>query len=229
MSLMSEILVAYSPINTQQVLELTNVSLMFFLGGGVDSKWRIRGTKFVDGKEVPAAYIKRACIAQGQQEITYENWFAFKAAYLPVPEEMWLTEDGILVSDVTVDGSEVYGKSLSDILTGKRREVGNSIREKHPCDVVFAKINKQSLRERAHYWAEVATGYGLCLPDDDPIEIIVHPDSTWDIIILDLFHAETPRTRRMDIHALRDYNIRKVNATIDGSITKLQHLFAEAH
>ena len=150
------------------------------LNGGKDDKQKLEG--FVGRKTVKL--VERDDIQENGQKYS-ENWKKCKDAGLPVVPTLRKTKDGkVLMTDLTADGSRLYGKSVSIELNWYGRlsygEPMFDFLTIIPYDE-FEKIISKTVE-----YTEIASKKGILLPDDDPFELVVHPDGKWNLVILDL-------------------------------------------
>jgi hypothetical protein len=194
-----EKLVAHALSPKIKPTEITVVERIEFKAGGRDDKSHVLG-------EVGPARV--SLIERPYSPAYVEVWPIMKNAKLPVvPTLRTVQKNGesgndvndltLLVTDVKRDGSEVYGKgyfrSLFEPLTW------SSYRRRPAIDEKFLEImetQKADVLKKAREYADRATRYNIVLPRDDPLEMIVHPDGSWDFMILDL---EMARVQRKDI------------------------------
>jgi hypothetical protein len=132
-----------------------------------------------------------------------ETWRAFREAGIPTPD-MFIADNGkLLAGNVRADGSEVYGKYLASAI-----KLGLPRTDPRPdTDAFFVDLlhpRNTRVQKKVNKYVGTAADASLQLAFDDPFELIVHPDGDWDLIALDLTHAEsTPKT---DTYALRVLN-----------------------
>lgn len=115
-------------------------------------------------------------------------WQAFKSAGLPVVKHMWRSGDHhIFMKNLKHDGSEIFGKGYA-YLTWHRDPAPLSEMERK-----FIKVmeeDESKIKSSLNDMVKNADANGLILPWDDPFELLLHPDGTWDIVVLDLTKAE---------------------------------------
>ncbi|HVF69637.1 MAG TPA: hypothetical protein VNA13_03670 [Xanthomonadales bacterium] len=163
-----------------------------FLAGGTERKSIVEGT--VGRHRV--SLIKRKDI-DGRYEA---NWCAFREAGLPVVRTLRRGEErSIFLTDVKADGSETYGSNLKYVL---RRNHKRS-RARPEIDRIFVGlINPADFRkitDRVAECASIASENHILLPPDDPFDLVVHPDSSWDIVLLDLEFGKVVSTHNKNI------------------------------
>jgi hypothetical protein len=126
---------------------------------------------------------------------TAETWRAFRQAGITVSPDMYVIAQDTpaplgrqLVPDMKADGSELYGKYMAWSLSKLRpRERTNP-----HADERFIKLlgkKEQQVRTDIACRAALATRNNVQLAYDDAFELIMYPDSSWDLIALDLTHA----------------------------------------
>jgi hypothetical protein len=207
---------AYSvTAGTMHTVELEDDARRIMLGNE-PKQWR---TAIVDGEE--QAFVERPLDSRFID--TYEN---HRSVGLPVPSEvlivdtdqrMTLQTRSMLVTDVTADGSAVYGKSLLG--------PGWSARRRAPSPELDARFMELTNRKNlprvialTHSYRDLATQAGLALPDDDPFELIIHPGGGWSIITLDLSNYSYPPGNER----ARDRNETSVGTMFLGLIPKMR-------
>ncbi len=147
-----------------------------------------------------------------EPELYERNWKAFKEAGLPVPPMLRKTPEGrLFVTDVKADGSEVYGKAFKILLeTGQE-----GYRPRPEIDKLFLKLmrshkERRKIEKSALECVNIATSRELILPSDGPFELVVHPNGTWDVMLLDLMLGDIlpydPRTYADTQQNISQYN-----------------------
>jgi hypothetical protein len=118
-----------------------------------------------------------------------EIWKEFHDSDVPVTSDIFVgAHNKLLVPNLKARGSELYGKCLSYLLGA------NLERDVHrpEIDEFFVGLlgtNEDQVDDRITQFARTATQSDLLLPQDDPLEMIVHPDGSWNLIVLDLAKA----------------------------------------
>lgn len=124
-----------------------------------------------------------------------DKWKMFKKAGFPVVPTLRETEDGrLFLTDVTGDGSELYGKALvldlEDLSANPSGFKSQEVLAKMKNIESFLKIltgrEFYKIKSKVEKYRKLANEKHLCLPADDPFELILHPDGTWNLIMLDL-------------------------------------------
>jgi hypothetical protein len=126
-----------------------------------------------------------------------EKWKHLRSLGFSVASDILLNpmRGFMLLEDVKKDGSELYGKSLENsFYYGTRRDRPrpeiDSIFLELTCDETFGQIQRGAERV-----VENANTRQIQLPSDDPMELLIHPDGTWDFITLDLEKARIDRPK----------------------------------
>lgn len=183
---MSERLIAYSLAVSPSVIDGEKIG--FFAGGG-DTKYHFQGVDASDQKT------RKSFIWRIFDRDLISNWKKMKNVGLPVPEELLLNpmRGFVLLTDVKADGSEVYGKGLSYCLN--HADVVQRDRPRPEIDKIFLELTTQQklpiLEEAAQQIVSLANEHNFELPYDDGMELIIHPDGSWNMIILDIRDAKT--------------------------------------
>lgn len=203
--------VTFTPDMHPRVIDQT--SRTAFKAGGIETKQLITTA---DGK----SYIERPFARE-----YIEAWLRFREQGLPVAPELLVnpTQTAIFTTDFKHDGSELYGKGFKLCLRGS---YGNKFERRHPeIDPLFLELTAPErfdrLQHEARDLATVATERRVLLPDDDPMELLIHPDGSHELVILDLVGAvvEPNRIQAMEPE-LPGYN----NQWTQNFLTDLQEI-----
>ena len=120
-------------------------------------------------------------------DIYTKTWKAFKKAGIPVVEHMWKSDEGkVFVKDLKRDRSEIFGKAYTMLAAKKFEDQKPALT---PMEEKFIKIIETDLpkiKAALENMVMKADQYRLVLPWDDAFELLVHPDGTWEIVVLDL-------------------------------------------
>jgi hypothetical protein len=167
---------------------------------GTENKERIKGIVKSFGKDRFVNLIRRnfdgsPYIDPINRKIalqTQNNWKLFREAGLPTYNTLRVVQDGsILVTDECADGSRTYGNP--DFWESLKN--GNVLRSKEDTEIdnIFIDLTSPEkigpIIQRANDISEIATNHNINLPFRDPLELIVHPNGSWDLKTLDV--AET--------------------------------------
>lgn len=152
----------------------------------MDERRRLTWVK-VGGRTVPLVESYDDRSYQGYSK----NWRPFRDAGLPVPP-FYLRGPGgnLLVPEVKMDGSEVYGTGLArDLYTRTARE-----RPRPDIDPHFVALTGrgqfEAVETKVREYTERATASNLQLPFHDPYQIVIHPDGSWEVVMRDLRNAK---------------------------------------
>lgn len=110
-----------------------------------------------------------------------DNWLVASGAGLPVPQLYGISDQVIAFPDLSADGSWLIGKAfaaISKIATRPATFVA--------AQAIFQKVNLDQVRARVQQYEALATAAKIRLPLDGAFELLLHPDSTWEIIMLEL-------------------------------------------
>lgn len=120
-------------------------------------------------------------------------WKIFRDLGLPVvPTLRKTSRETLLMTDVTADGSRVYGKGFYGLLNGENKGIITKNFTHNPeMDNLFLKITNpirfHLIKKKIEQYLKIAKDNFLIFPSDDPLEIVVHPDGSWDLMMLDLY------------------------------------------
>jgi hypothetical protein len=138
----------------------------------------------------PAVFDENQKIETSKAKDFYMKWKMLKDAGLPVPNTVRITSDKtVAITDLTVNGSELYGKSDGEKVIFEEYLKPENHRKSKNLDGLFLSVKSDEIFAEANRIATIATENNICLPFDDPLIMIVHPDGTWSLIILDLGDA----------------------------------------
>lgn len=192
---MGERLTAY-PFSGRKKISGEIESSESFYGGGTEAKQEIEANlRSESGRTHKVRLIERAD-NMGADGLAYsEKWKMFKEAGLPVVPTLRKTEKGtVLMTDLRADGSEIFGKALLYKLTGKAI-FPDEQKVEVPYNFVmrFLEIVEgdefQKLKTKVQEHVSAASESKIVLPIDDPFELVIHPDGSWDLVTVDLKHG----------------------------------------
>ena len=132
-----------------------------------------------------------------------ENWEICKKIGLPVvPTLRVTTQDSIVMTNLTADGSQLFGKAYAIEISKETKKRSLSPREKRFLELTddkhFSEIEKQ-----VRFYAELAcnneASLPFILPTDDAFELIIHPSGDWKLILLDLTFGALETTLLNDL------------------------------
>lgn len=151
-----------------------------FLAGGACPKYLVEG---VSGRSNKFSLVERYDPGNDYEK----SWRLYKEIGLPVVPTLRRGKNGnIFITDIKWDGSEVYGKSLGYSLGG----YGKRYRPRPQMDKIFVDLISSDIynqvKDRVSECVDIATNNDILLPQDDTFDLLVHPDGSWDIILLDV-------------------------------------------
>lgn len=113
-------------------------------------------------------------------DIWISKWKTLKAAGIPVvPTIRRVSDTEVAMTDLSADGSGVYGKA--DITEERiRRNTDRKLME----------IDLNKVIEKTQEIATRANQSGILLAMDDALVLVVHPDGNWEVMALDIGHTE---------------------------------------
>lgn len=112
------------------------------------------------------------------------KWRLLKEVGIPtVPSMRLVDEETVAMGDMTRDGSQFFGKAkYIEALEGgdlTKRPISK-------IEKLFLDINPRNIKREIARVQKLAWEKGIILPLDDPYDLIVHPDGTWQVLVLDL-------------------------------------------
>lgn len=115
-------------------------------------------------------------------QLYYCIWRKLKDAGVPtIPNVRIVDDDNVLITDLTADGSQFFGKAGYIKWLFEDRQPGLSGPEKH-----FVNVDIDKVARRAREIELLALKHGLVLPSDDPFDLLVHPTGAWEVVVLDI-------------------------------------------
>ena len=132
-----------------------------------------------------------------------EYWERLREANIAtIPTVRKISENEVLMTDLTKDGSAFYGK---DSVFGcfdrfKKNEI-------NILDKYFLAIQPSVLENEIREVSRRADENGIVLPTDDPFDLLIHPDGTWKVLVLDL-ETEKSSAREDQIRVFNNDSVR---------------------
>lgn len=130
------------------------------------------------------------------------NWRLFHDAEIPVVSTLRLDEENdiLYTPDLTSDGSVFFGKGMLNLLeihsydqstrTLHFRHFTPQLRKSHLdtrfCELWGDEKQKSTILDIARSIAKKASKVSLLLPDDDPFDLLIHPDGTYQLLVIDV-------------------------------------------
>jgi len=109
----------------------------------------------------------------------YYTWMMLKSVGIPtVPTVRIIDDRKVLMTDLTADGSMFFGKATK--VTDNR---ANNICE---MEFIFSQIDLVPVYEELKRVERIAMRNDIILPIDDPFDLLLHPDGSWEVMVLDL-------------------------------------------
>lgn len=180
---------------------------------GAENKSRLTGELRRGDKAKEVKLYLKSTVPFNTADSYIVKWQEMKAAGLPVvPTLRKASDSSVLMTDLTHDGSELYGKSRNWYPSAHNSKLKD----------VFDSLDLKKIEDAAKKIAEQASKNGIGLPDDDPMELLIHPDGSWEIIILDLTETVSEpsnkinRINRLGVHNfLKFIHALRVGKTVD--------------
>ena len=150
-------------------------------------KWKHHEIKLV----IKQAYVGNRDIFGGERldmsgaRRYYERWKYLKSVGIQSSHSMRVVgERYIAMGDMTLGGSAFFGKAKTCDLFSE--EFAGVKRKLSPIEEVFMSINPDLIKKDLEYIRKIAEGEKIMLPADDPFDLLVHPNGSWEVMVLDL-------------------------------------------
>lgn len=137
-------------------------------------------------------------------------WQTIKAAGIPVvPTLRKVSSDQVVMTDLTRDGSMVFGKHQAhwpELLPNDPAswEIYKNL----------FRIPRQDIAESMQTIADRATSNQIALPRDQGIDIVVHPTGKWHLIALDIGNSRIRQDRPSEIQEVNNVRAGEFMRTI---------------
>jgi hypothetical protein len=164
------------------------------LTGGIEMKRKILGALEHRGRKKTVKLVKRFDNS-GEYK---KSWNVFRQAGIPIVPSLRVSKnnpDEIYLTDLTANGSEIYGKSVYfKILNGKNHE---SFNPSFKLAKAFSKIPYESIEQEVERVVKIANQNNIFLPWDDAFELVIKPDGKWNLVVIDLGEARLQRNEHV--------------------------------
>lgn len=151
---------------------------------GSEKKEKLNLSVVSGSKERPISMVKRSLgfgLPADKYILLWRRLKKFGIATIPTVRK--LSDHEVLVTDLTADGSKLYGKEeKKDALYGTWGAV-------EEVDDILTRISLSDIATRASSLVEQANIAGFLLARDDPFKIMVRPDGSWDVGVFDFSMA----------------------------------------
>lgn len=182
----------------QKKVTITDVHESMFQLGGSHEKLRVEVATNKNGEEndrkmsmilkeidkEDVYYFPSETENMTQAERYLEKWNILRRNGIPTVCSMRVVNDRtVAMGDMTTDGSSFFGKEIG-IRAYEKRFI-----EKRPLKVteeVFLSIDPMDLKQEIERVQKLAWDKGIILPDNDPYDLLVHPDGKWEVLVLDV-------------------------------------------
>lgn len=113
------------------------------------------------------------------------KWKLLKEAGIPTVSSMKLVDDEtVAMGDMTWDGSKFFGKAENEMKVYGQGETVK--RELTNMEKIFLSIDPEEIKQKTERILKLAWDSGIRLPLDDPYDLLVHPDGSWELVVIDL-------------------------------------------
>lgn len=152
------------------------------------------------------------------------RWKYLRSHGIPTVGSMRVVDGNkVAMGDMTANGGEFFGKEKGMQLEWELRD--GVIRKLTETEQAFLKIDKKELKTELDRLVDDAWEKGIRLPWDDPFEVLVRDDGSYQLMILDLGYL----TKRRDGDTLKDRENDKSKAKtrLDNIYLKLMRIDAD--
>jgi hypothetical protein len=159
------------------------------LGRGYEEKNTVEANISRGIRQRKVFFIERLMRDRKMAEAWIKKWKILHDLDLPIPPTIRISQkNNIFITNLRANGEEMYGKGLL-------WEARKMIRERRgfkprAIDEIFFKIWLEKRGEiLGEVWrlTDIANEAGVFLPTDDAFELLVSPDGSWRLVIVDLF------------------------------------------
>lgn len=150
---------------------------------GNEPKHRVRASIIGRGSRIrEVSLVQKEIRHPGGADEFIKEWQRLKSAGIPtIPTVRKISPSEVVMTDMTLDGGAFFGKS--DLWESKVRKERGKARE---IDRRFVEIDLKEIEAQGNEIAQQATDHDIALPYDDPFDLLVHPDGTWQLVVLDI-------------------------------------------
>lgn len=188
-------------------------------GTRLKERWRLglskgektRKISLVKSKvEIPSMYRGELSSADYVAKI----WTSLKQAGIPVvPTFVVLSDNEVAMTDLTADGSGLYGKD----------SWGNYFTP-HETDAIFRDIDLEEVRGQALTFARRAADHHIGLSQDHSFDLLVRPDGSWQPLARDI-----KNTQLLDSFPDQDFIFQQNAEAVERFITHLERTKKNIH
>lgn len=155
---------------------------------GEYKKKKIEGV--IKGKGERTRHIAKMVIKEVEDADLYiHSWEILKRAGIPTVPSMRKTgRHTVIMTDLTHDGSVLFGKSRYgiDVMGSTFSRSGKPVRADRTSAGLFLKVDLNAVIKEAGRVEQIAFENNILLPLDDPYELLVRSDGTWELLVVDL-------------------------------------------
>lgn len=95
-----------------------------------------------------------------------------------------VSENEVAVTDVVAKGGVVYDAKEDNLKIMSPETYGE--RQPTELDPIFCRLDFERVRQEGEEIAKRASTSGVGLPQDGPLHLVLRPDGSWDLMILDI-------------------------------------------
>jgi hypothetical protein len=154
-------------------------------GTRAKERWRLELSKREKTRAISLVKIKVEIPAMYRGELSSADyvadlWTTLKQIGIPVvPTLVVLSDNEVAMTDLTADGSGLYGKD----------NWGNNF-SPQKTDAIFHDIDLEEVKKQALTFARLAANNHIGLSPDHSFDLLVHPDGSWQPLARDIKNTQ---------------------------------------
>lgn len=150
----------------------------------------------------------------------YERWRFLRKLGIPTVSSMRVVDDHyVAMGDMTVGGAAFFGKEKWWTVSGEMRR--GERRELDKTEEMFLNIDPETIKREIARLQVLAWVNGIRLPPDDEYDLLVRPDGSFQVILMDLTQMRKRGDETIDVLVReRELSFR----ALDGLISNLRKL-----
>lgn len=167
---------------------------------------RFRGREIPMVTKEPHCFVSWGFFERSASDRYISTWTRLREAGIPVIPTMRKKDNStVLMTDLTRDGSTVYGRHQA-FVTAPYRHSDFFLKDHRP----FMALDLDKVRVSAIEILDRATGQGITLANDGALDLVVNPRGSWSLIALDItrtiFNSRTAKLSNQDnLNSLMGY------------------------
>jgi hypothetical protein len=129
----------------------------------------------------------------------YERWKYLRKIGISTVSSMRVVDEyTVAMGDMTANGGEFFGKAKRQALLDEINAIKHGFikaRKLTILEKVFMSLDHEEMKEDVAQIQKMAWDAGIRLPSDDQYDLLVNPDGTWNVMVMDLSALRWKKTR----------------------------------